>query len=68
MKKLLNNNCAPGFYKVILEIEDNGVDLYAYISEQSKIPEWDYFLDDLEKAKQFSFERFGTQFESWIEI
>lgn len=65
MKRFSNRHCTPGFFKVTLDVGPDGVDIYAWVSEQSSSPEWDYYLNDLEEAKQFSLDRFGAKLETW---
>lgn len=65
MRSLASSVNLSGFDRVVLQI-DEGVDVFAFESETSSNPKWDYFLDDIEQAKAFCLERWGVPLQSWI--
>jgi hypothetical protein len=55
-------------YRIILENRTEGAYIFIYDSPQSKFPEWDYLDKDMQSAKEFCFEDYGTPLDSWQDL
>ena len=67
MKTLVSTTNGKGFAKIVLEVDDSGVDCLAFERADSGFPERDYFEQDLAAAQSICLELWAVPLDSWWE-
>ncbi len=66
MPKQVSTGNTSGFSRIELVQESEGVYIFICESAESKFPEQDYLVDDMESAKRWCAEDYGVPVESWV--
>jgi hypothetical protein len=66
MGSLCSTRNLAGFNRLVIEdVGQGGVYAFAFERADSAFPEWDYLLRDLDEAKAFCLETWGSPLDSW---